>query len=135
MLGFRLVDNYTDLNRFDVVETLQFTPSQDTEIYLQLSRESSCGNDSCPYLRYLPVAGSTIVVTFENIDSSKVITRPATQIIPNDDRSIWKVQILPGETIAAGSMIVNLTENGVTKTLTSFSTLNITPTGTGRFFC
>jgi hypothetical protein len=127
MIGFRFIDKYTSLNSFVVVDEKAFTPDQDTEIFFQLWTNTE--------LRYLPVVGALVEVTFENIDSTKVITRPATQVIPNDDRSVWKVSILPGETISAGSMTVKLTEGSTVKNLPALSQLVVTPTGGGRFFC
>lgn len=129
MIGFKLIDNYANLNHFDVVEQKEFTPNQETDLYFQLCDVKG--------LRYLPpISAVTVTVTFENIDSShSIITRAATQVIPLDDRSIWKVSIVPGEVIAAGSMNVTLTESSVVKQLPAFSQLTITPTGSGRYFC
>lgn len=125
MIGYRFIENYVNLNNFDVVDTKEFVPDQDSEIFFQTAMDTG--------LRYLPASGATIEVTFEHIDSSKVVKRPATQVIPTDDRSIWKVQILPGETIAAGSMKVVLTEGSNKKTLPALSDFVVAPSN--RFFC
>jgi hypothetical protein len=124
MLGFRFIDNYININRFTVVDEKIFTPNQESEIFFQLS-------DSV--IRYIPITGAIVEVTFENIDSSHVVKRLAT-LVSVDDRSIYKISILPNEVIAAGSMIVKLTEVSSSRILPAFSTLIIAPTETSRFF-
>lgn len=44
----------------------------------------------------MPPAGSTLAVTFLNVDDSKKLTRPASQPFPQDP-SIWSVAILPSD--------------------------------------
>lgn len=125
MLGFKFVENYYDINHFEVVETSTFTPTQDAYIFIQLVHVNG--------LRYIPATGATVEVTFENIDTSHNVTRLAVGVNP-EDRSLWKVSILSTDKIANGSMVVKLTESPSIKTLNAFSDLLIKPIGDGRFF-
>ena len=62
-------------------------------------------------LRYLPSSGTQAFVSFSNINDDYAITdRPATQILPTDDASIFMVQVGANESFAPNSMSVRFND-------------------------
>ena len=131
---FRLLEDVNSFNSFCEVEKFEHVNGNQEDIYFRLVQKKSTDCEECNSLRYLPAAGSTITVEFDNIDQASVVSRAATQAYPNDDRSVWKVTVLAGEKIS-GAMKIMLTEGGQTSTLLLDGRLVASGTDSERFFC
>jgi hypothetical protein len=131
---FRLLENVNVYNSFCEVTTFEHVNGNEQDLYIRLIQKNAGGCTECDNLRWIPAALATLSLTFDSIDSANVITRVATMVYPNEDRSIWKVTILAGETIN-GAMKAVLTENGKSETLLLDGRLVATGTGNDRFFC
>ena len=116
LLSARMMSHVAHVNEFDVVESYTFTQGDSTYVYFQLVDSSVDSDLTPPYRRYIPVLGATVSVKFQSVDSAKTIERAAEMAFPNDDRSIWRVIILPTDSIVGTrDMKLVLTEDG-TKT-------------------
>jgi hypothetical protein len=97
LLSCRMLNAVSDVNHWDLVETLEMSEgSLPSDIYLMLVDESLdrfASGFSPDGRRYCPPAGSTLTVTLDNVDDAKKVTRVATQPFPGD-ASIWKVSLL-----------------------------------------
>ena len=95
-----LIDTQS-VNDFVYATEISATAGDAVDLYFQLS-DSEKNSPSQGFLpgglRYMPVAGSTLVVTFKNIDDAKVVTRYASQPFAADP-SIWMVSVLPTDPI------------------------------------
>ena len=131
VLIFKLLDDVKDVNNFTKVESLQLVRGNAADVYFRLEQEIPNRSD----LRYLPQSGATVQVTFDHIDSGKVVSRVAVQPFPSDDRSVWKVSILATDMLAFNTMQVVLTEGSTVRTVIGRSILQTLETGSRKQFC
>jgi hypothetical protein len=100
LLSCRMLNSVSDVNHWDLVESLELSEgSLPDDVYLVLVDESQDRfhqGFSPDGRRYCPPAGSTLSVTFDNLDDAKKVTRSATQPFPGD-ASIWKVALLTSD--------------------------------------
>jgi hypothetical protein len=106
--------NVSGVNDFLYSTQLEFYSGDAVTFYLQLvdlDRNQGQFGFNPAGLRYCPVTGATLSITFTNIDTSKQFSRIATQPF-SQDASIWAVSILPTDPVnGTVSVRGNLTEN------------------------
>lgn len=113
---FKFLEDVSNVNDFYEIDELELISGEAKTLYFQLVKvRASDLDDRLSDIRYIPEAGATINVKFQALDSNKAIERPATLVFSNDDRSIWKVDILATDKISSGSMKISLTEGSSTK--------------------
>lgn len=137
-IAFKILDKVQNVNSFEEVNEIALQSGNPGTLFFRLVNleESVCPDDGQSYLRYIPATpGTSINVKFDNIDSTKQITRVASQPYPLDDRSIWSIPILATDKIAFDSMTVELTIGSDTYTLRSLTTISSQPSDGGRFYC
>jgi hypothetical protein len=127
-LSVTVLDDVEDVNDYHYATQAESTVGDATQLYFQLSDATkNLGQHGFNPggLRYMPVAGATLQVTFKNIDNRKQFTRFATQPFPQD-LSIWKVPVLATDPVSGTvSCKFVLTEpNGVAGGLTKTCSLN-----------
>lgn len=136
---FNFIEDVSSYNDFYEIDEIELTQGEAKSIYLRLILvRPSDSDDKLANIRYLPSIGSTMNVQFMALDSNLAFTRPATMVFPNDDRSIWKVEILASDKISFGGMKLQLTEGAVTKTIMPSAATKlktISTDGSGKFFC
>ena len=91
-----------NVNDFTYATEVQSTAGDPVDLYFQLSNaEKNLGQSGFnpSGLRYMPVVGSSLKVTFININNCKQFTRYATQPFTQDP-SIWKVQVLASDPLS-----------------------------------
>lgn len=113
LLSARPLNDVANVNSFEYAEAVHWTEGDQVVLYLQLI-DSSLDTDMKGFYpagrRYMPPAGSTLSIQIQNIDSSKVITRLATQPF-TEDASIWAVSILATDAIhGSPQLVLTLTE-------------------------
>ena len=101
-------------NSFCEVDSFEYVNGSEQTLYFRLIQESArkCGDcNGCENLRYLPKSSPapTLSIKFDSVEDEKVITKTATMAYPNDDRSIWKVTMIPADKIG-GVVSATLTE-------------------------
>lgn len=134
-LGFILLNNVSDVNNFKEVKELTLSEGNPGTLYFRIVQlERGCDDEEC-ILRYIPAAGASAQVKFDNINDASDLDRPASQPFVADDRSIWSVPILAGDKIGPNSMSVQLTIGPNVYNLEAVSELRQAPTGSNRFFC
>lgn len=97
LLSARILVDAVSVNVYRVADVAEFTEGDGPAIYFQLVDTSVDRSDQGfrpSGRRYAPVVGATLVCTIAGINTSKAITRPATQPFVQDP-SIWFVQLLP----------------------------------------
>jgi len=101
MLAFRPLDLVSDVNHFRYTTEIRIASGDAGYFYFQLydptlNREV---NGFIPGgLRYMPAAGTTVVATVLNLDSTKQFSRSMTQPYALDP-SIWRLQYLATDPI------------------------------------
>src|SRR5512133_3763167 len=90
LLSARPLNSVNDVNHFDTVTVLEMTQGDTSDIYLQLVDVSVDKSFDPSGRRYMPLAGATLQVTIQDIDSGTTIVASATQPFANDT-SIWRV--------------------------------------------
>lgn len=114
-LSVRVLDNVTDVNSFDLVDSLEMSEGDAPALFFQLVNPTQDRADQGFYpagRRYMPGAGATVSVQLQNIDDARVVTRPATQPFAQDP-SIWSVQLMSTDKLRGTvSMQLTLTEAG-----------------------
>jgi len=133
-LAFQLLNNVQNVNSFKEVLSLSLVQGNADKIYFRLVDMDQKTADG-EYLRYVPVPGYTVQISFVHIDSNQNISRSAVQPYPSDDRSILYVDVLAGESLQPNSMNAVITESGVNKNLIAVSDLKVEPIGKNKFFC
>jgi hypothetical protein len=133
--GFRILDNVCNLNSFREADEITLRRGEATEICFMLkSVDNSC--EEAKEIRYIPPTGSTVTVTFNHIDSNKVITRTATQKY-SDDKSIYSVPILATDRLSFNSMSVKVTNTSpvLDKGFKALTDIKVEETDSNRYFC
>lgn len=101
LLSGRPLTDVQSVNSFRDATEISINKGDAVSLYIQLvDLEQNLAKHafSPPGLRYIPVAGATLQVQFQNIDDAKVFTRMASNPFP-DDRSIWRFSILATDPI------------------------------------
>jgi hypothetical protein len=106
-LTAKALQNVDSVNAFKYSSQVEGFEGQPNDLYFQLFDEHRG-------LRYIPASGSSLKVTFQNVDTSlnydKVATNPFA-----DDRSIFKISLASTETFSTGGLKFVLTEGGIDK--------------------
>jgi hypothetical protein len=118
LLSARVLEDVSTVNNFKVAADVEWTEGDPVTFYIQLIDASvdtaKCGYNP-PGRRYMPAAGATLEVVFENIDDSKEVTKTATNPFATDT-SIWAISILSSNTIrGTPQMRLTLTESTVVR--------------------
>jgi hypothetical protein len=116
-LSVRMLDNVSNVNSFEYVNQVLMTEGDTPTIYFQLidlARDRVEQGFDPAGRRYIPATGASLQVTLDHIDSTRKITRAASQPYPNDP-SIWSVALLPTDKLR-GTVNVKLalTEGSLT---------------------
>ncbi len=116
ILSCRFLTDVGGVNTFQVISAAEMYAGDTQNLYIQLTDESVDRTDqgfSPRGRRYCPPAGSTLSITFKNVDDAKVVPRAAVQAYPALDASIWYVPILSSDPLAGSvTMSAVLTEPG-----------------------
>lgn len=115
-LSCRFLTNVANVNSFQYLTQFEAQEGFAGDIYFQIIDATVDRSDqgfSPPGRRYVPSAGATLTVKFDNINDAKVVSRVATNPFPND-LSIWKVSVLASDPIVGTvTMALTLNEGGV----------------------
>ncbi len=125
LLSVQFLNDVSSVNSYERVTAAEIYAGDSQTIYVQLIDASLDRSDQSfnpPGRRYMPPAGSTVKVTFLNIDDKKTINRTASQPFPQDP-SIWSIPILSSDPLAGTSaMNLSLTEPSGRKLNSKFAT-------------
>ena len=119
LLSCRILTDVSNVNSFEYETAAKIASGDAAAIYLQLIDASANTLDHGFFpsgRRYIPAAGATLQVVFDNIDDAKKITRFASQPF-SEDGSIWLVNLLSTDTIDGTVNIrLSLNQGGATTT-------------------
>jgi hypothetical protein len=97
-IAIRLLDDVQSVNSLELATEVSVASGDPLTINLQLVNTMRLSWDlNSPVVRYMPAAGATLSITFENIDSSKRMTKVASQPFAQDG-SIWRVELMSQDT-------------------------------------
>jgi hypothetical protein len=97
-IAIRLLDDVQSVNSLELATEVSVAAGDPLTINLQLVNTMRLSWDlNSPVVRYMPAAGATLSITFENIDISKKITKVASQPFAQDG-SIWRVELMSQDT-------------------------------------
>jgi hypothetical protein len=130
---FVLLENVKDVNTFYHVDSYEHVNGNGEDIYFQLVTDLSGNCPDAAMNRYVPSSAATVVVNFDNLDCNLVISRVAVQPFPLDDRSIWKVTVMPTD-LLQGNMTLTLTDGTKVETLLLEGRLVCSTTKNNRFY-
>ena len=107
----KLLEGVFSENSFCEVASFEYVKGSQESLYFRLTQEKSSICKDCDHVRYLPKStpAPTLTIKFDSIESERVVTKVATMPFPLDDRSIWKVDLIPTDTIS-GIASATLTE-------------------------
>jgi hypothetical protein len=99
LLSARFLNDVVSVNSMEIANSLEMYAGDDQTFYFQivdLSLDRAEQGFSPAGRRYMPPAGSTLVVTLMNVDDAKVVRRYAS--IPfAQDPSIWSIPLLASD--------------------------------------
>lgn len=129
-LSARMLNNVTNVNSYENVDTLQFTEGDLPPLFFQLI-DASTDRAERGYVpagrRYMPATGATLQATLGSVDSAKTITRACTQPYAQDP-SIWKLMLLAGDSLTGfRDLRLVLTEGIVVTNGTLRQAISVTP--------
>lgn len=130
----RLLESVLSANNFCEVDQLEYSQGSGDAIYFRLIQDKSGKCEECNKLRWLPSNSATIQFVFDNIDETAKITRTGVMAFPSDDRSIFRVDMMPTDKIA-GIVSATLTDGGKTINILLDGRLNVISSDDERFFC
>ena len=114
LLSCRFLTDVAGVNTFQVIAQAEMYAGDTQDLYIQLIDDAVDRTDqgfSPRGRRYCPPAGSTLLVTFKNVDNAKIVPRAAVQAFPELDASIWYVPVLASDPLAGTvTMAAALTE-------------------------
>lgn len=124
LLSVRFLNDVSSVNSWEAASAIEIYAGDAQSLYFQLIDASLDRSDQSfnpPGRRYMPPAGSTLQVTFLNVDDAKTVVRSASQPYAQDP-SIWSVPILSTDPLA-GTTAMNLvlTEPGPRKLNSKFA--------------
>lgn len=97
-IAIRLLDDVQSVNSLELATEVSVASGDPLTINLQLVNTMRLSWDlNSPVVRYMPAAGATLSITFENIDDSKRMTKVASQPFAQDG-SIWRVELMSQDT-------------------------------------
>lgn len=115
-LSTRFLSNVANVNSFIYVDRPTFTEGDTSDVYLQLidkELDTPAFNYYPPYRRFVPIAGSTLIVVLMSLDSTRVVTKAATQPFVGDS-SIWKFSVTPSDRLRGSvNMRIQLNQGGI----------------------
>lgn len=138
VLSARFLEDVASANIFRYTTATKWTQGDAVSVYIQLidaSLDRAEQYFNPPGRRYVPLAGATLTVTFQNIDDAKKVMKVASQPFPADDRSIWVIPILATDPISAGSVIMTLSLNESGKVTTGIIVGSIQVLSTSLVCC
>lgn len=112
LLSCRILTDVVSVNSFEFDTAAKIAKGDATPVYLQLIDASVNTLDKGFYpsgRRFVPSAGATLQITFDNINDAKKIARFATQPFATDG-SIWQVSLLSTDQID-GTVNIKLSLN------------------------
>lgn len=121
-LSVKALKNVDSVNAFQYSNQMEAFQGQPNDLYFQLFDEHRG-------IRYIPAAGSSLTVKFDNVNSEQIINKTASNPF-SQDGSIFKVSLTSVEEIGSGGLSFILTENGVNKPfhvnqIVIFNSLNV----------
>lgn len=115
LLTARILDNVAGVNSYTQAQSFEFTEGDGPAVYLQLvdaTKQRTSEGFNPPGQRYMPMAGATLSVLFDNLNDALKVVKVATQPFAQDP-SIWKVQLAPTDAVRGTcSLRLTLTEPG-----------------------
>lgn len=129
-LSARMLQDVQSVNSFEFTDVLEFNEGDLPQIHFQLI-DSSLDKAEKGFFpggrRYMPAAGATLTATLWSVDASKTITRACTQPFAQDP-SIWRLQLLAGDTVVGfRDLRIALTEGAVTTNGTVRHAVSVQP--------
>lgn len=116
-LAAQMLSNLCSVNEYTLAQAITTTQSVPQTISFRLVDISVDKNLNPVGRRYMPASGSTLQVTFKNLDEDLEITRAATQPYPTSDPSLWQVAILAADALVGTiDLGLSLLENDITIT-------------------
>ena len=122
-LNAKILKNVADVNNWQYATQASVQEGQSNEIYLQLvDFDKVPGNDKSTVLpenplRYISQAAvAALEASFSSIDTAQEFTVIGTQPFA-DDKSIWKLILLPTQLPKSGNFKLKLTEDGNMKSI------------------
>jgi hypothetical protein len=113
LLSARMLTAVSSVNRFEIVDAVEWTEGDTLSVYFQLidaSLDRPAQGFNPPGRRFMPAASATLTVSINSIDSTKTYTKTATQPYSLDP-SIWKIDIASTDAIVGSrDIILTLTE-------------------------
>lgn len=131
---FRSLTDVYGYNSFCEVTELDYMQGSGDPLYFRLINLKNKKCDECNELRHLPSSTASIQFTFHTIDSNKALIRAGVMVYPDDDRSVFRVDMMPGDKIT-GVVSAQLTDGGKTINILLDGRINVITADDDRFFC
>ncbi len=116
ILNCRFLVDVAGVNTFQYTAQAEMYAGDTQDLYIQLT-DAALDRTEQGFVpagrRYCPPAGTTMSVTFKNMNDAKVVTRAAVQAFPELDASIWYIPLMGSDPLAGTiTMSATLTETG-----------------------
>lgn len=123
LLSARVISDFQSVNSFRYATEAVINEGDATSFYFQLVDLDQLLQEhgyEPAGLRYVPPAGSTVTVQFQNLDAARQFTRGAVAATA-DDRSLWRVPILATDPLSGTQALkVTVVEPGPPPVVRSF---------------
>ncbi len=130
LLSGTVLKNVQNVNSFERTTNVMVRQGNPTTLYIQLiDLEQTDSNGQS--LRYIPSSSASMTITLGSIDSTKGVSRLASQPYSSDDRSIWSLNILSTDLFGQGNINFTLTEGATVRTATILNGIVIWATNSG----
>jgi hypothetical protein len=115
-LSCRFLIDVAGVNTYQYTAQAEMYVGDSQNLYIQLT-DSALDRTEQGFMpagrRYCPPSGTTLSVTFKNVDDAKVVVRAAVQAFPTVDASIWYIPLMSSDPLAGTvTMSATLTEPG-----------------------
>lgn len=115
-LSVRFLSNVANVNSYIYIDRPTFYEGDSADVYFQLvdkELDTPAFNYYPPYRRFVPAAGTTLIITLMSLDSTKIVTKAAIQPFIGD-ASIWKFSVSPSDKLKGSvNMRIQLNQGGI----------------------
>lgn len=108
-IGLRIVDTQSTLNNLKYLNQAYLNPGSTASVWFELVDLDTINQNNLIGTRFIPTSAAVIQASINSVNNAQIVSKVATMIFPNDDRSIWGFNLTAVDTANIGCVNLALT--------------------------